>query len=93
MMKLPYMMRALPRLSGLMLETKVLEIAENKVLTDKGAIDDVEAVILATGYVPVRGLAEELKDSALEIAVVGDAEAPAQIYEATHSAFKAAYAI
>lgn len=91
--QLPYMGRVLPRLSGCLTETKVLEVSGDKVVTDKQTIEGVQSVILAAGYKSVNGLAEELKDDVKEICCVGDAQQSGKVFEATHSAFAAAYKI
>lgn len=93
MQQLPYMFRVLPRLSKTLVGTKVLEVSGNKVITDKETIEDVDAIVVAAGYVSVNGLAEELKDSGIDVCVVGDAEKAAKVFEATQSAFEAAYKI
>ncbi len=83
----------IPKLSDCLVETKVTEICGDKVKTDKGTIEGVQSVILAAGYKPVNGLADELRDSIPEICTVGDAVKPAKIFDATHQAFAAAYKI
>ena len=93
MQQLPYMFRVLPRLSGVLTDTKVLEVSGDKVITDKQTIEGVQSVILAAGYKSVNGLAAELKDSVAEVCCVGDAKESAKVFQATHTAFAAAYQI
>lgn len=83
----------IPRLAGCFVETRVMEISGDKVVTDKGTIDGVRSVVLAAGYKPVNVLADELSSCVAQVYTVGDAVKPAKIYDATHQAFAAAYKI
>lgn len=91
--KLSHIDRVVPRLKDCLTDTKVLEISGDKVITDKQIIEGVQSVILAAGYQPVNGLADELKDSGFELYCIGDAVKSANLYEATKTALEAAYQI
>jgi len=49
-----------------------------------------DSVVIALGIVPVNGLAEQLKDKASEIHVIGDARQPGKATHAIHEGSKAA---
>ena len=91
--QLPFMMRVLPKLSAIMTDTTVTSVSGSTVFTSKGSIENVDSVVIAAGYKSVNGLKEELKDSGIPVCTVGDATVPAKIFEATSSAYAAAYQI
>lgn len=71
---------------------KVLEINdEGVVLETEGGTETIPAdtVVLAIGTKSYNPLEEELKDSGMEVKVVGDAKKIATAFEATHSGHKA----
>lgn len=91
--QLPFMMRVLPKLSAIMTDTTVTSVSGSTVFTNKGSIENVDSVVIAAGYKSVNGLKDELKESGIPVCTVGDATVPAKIFEATSSAYAAAYQI
>ncbi len=72
---------------------KVINIGEGYVDYEKaGKVERIEcdSVILACGYKPNNQFAEDLKDAADLVKVVGDSRSPRKIYEAVHEGFHTA---
>jgi 2,4-dienoyl-CoA reductase-like NADH-dependent reductase (Old Yellow Enzyme family)/thioredoxin reductase len=58
---------------------------------DERCLGVFDSVLVAVGHRPVAELAEELRAEGLAVDVVGDAEAPRQIFDATTSAWQAVH--
>ena len=91
--QVPYMMRVFPRISGMLTNNKVLAVKGSDVVTSSRTIKLVDTVVLAAGFKSENQLADDLKGTGIEVAVVGDAITPGKIFEATHTAMAAAYAV
>ena len=87
------MMRVFPRISGMLTNNKVLAVKGSDVVTSSRTIKLVDTVVLAAGFKSENQLADDLKGTGIEVAVVGDAITPGKIFEATHTAMAAAYAV
>lgn len=83
--------RAVPAFEAVDTNSRVLEIKEHSVVTDKKTYTALDTVVLAVGYRSVNALADELKKAAIPCHLLGDAVKPAKVYDAVHAAFKAAY--
>jgi len=91
MLKAGLMVRAAGTKMKVMTGEKVLEIKDQKVVTDKRIFEEVDTVILAVGYESENALAAELKESKVPFTVIGDAVKPRKIYEAVKEGFETAY--
>jgi 2,4-dienoyl-CoA reductase (NADPH2) len=78
------------------LETKVLEITADAVKIEKaGQLEKIEAdtVVLAVGTKAYNPLQKEAAEQGIHCLLIGDAEQPATVFEATHNGFKAGRSI
>ena len=80
----------------MMPDTKVTAVRDEGVVVERAGAEEVlpaDTVILAVGAQPCRELHENLKESGLEVHLIGDAKEPRKIVEAIHEGFHAALSI
>ncbi len=75
---------------GIHVNAKVAEITDTQILFNDTALD-VDQVIVASGYVANNDLVEALKESYENVIVIGDANKPRRILDATREAYLATY--
>lgn len=80
----------------IMPDTKVIAVRDDGVVVEQARAEEVppaDTVILAVSAQPCRELYENLKESGLEVHLIGDAKEPRKIVEAIDEGFHATMSI
>ena len=78
---------------NILTNTAVKEIKEGSVIVEANGVESTifaDTVVLATGSIPVNGLAEELVSKGMKVRTIGDADIVSHILHATTTGYKVA---
>ena len=75
---------------GIHVNSRVNLITENQIHFNDEVLD-IDQVVIASGYIPNNKIVSELKENYKEVIVIGDANQPRRILDATSEAFLATY--
>jgi len=75
---------------GIHVNSRVNLITENEIHFNDEVLD-IDQVVIASGYIPNNQIVAELKETYKEVIVIGDANKPRRILDATSEAFVATY--